>query len=436
MIDLSFDRVSKKYLIRQEAEEDASRNLIMRKLSQMWRRQEFWALRDVSLEVRRGEALGIIGHNGAGKSTILKLLSSITTPSAGEITINGRLAALIEVGSGFHPELTGRENVYLSGSILGMRRAEIHRKIESIIDFAGIRHFIDTPVKRYSSGMFVRLGFSIAAHLDPDVLLLDEVLAVGDAAFQHKCLNRVDELRASGKTIIFISHDLNAVERLCDRVLLLANGQIIANGFPGEVIERYKSDGAKSMSSAFPGIKAEHDWPNVATAPSDSVVRLRRVRVCTAEGKTVERIDIRRPVGIEMTFDVLQPGHKLVPNFNFFNEERLHLFYVQETESKWRGVARPVGRFVSTAWIPGNFFSEGSIVVEANLSSHIPISSIHIHQRDAVAFSVVDSFAGDSARGDFTGPIGGVIRPLVSWTSDFTADNEPRTGILEIAETL
>jgi lipopolysaccharide transport system ATP-binding protein len=436
MIDLKLDGVSKCYLIRKEQPSDDARHPLVRKLTRLWQRPEqFWALRDVSFEVKRGEALGIIGHNGAGKSTILKLLSNITTPSAGEITINGRLAALIEVGSGFHPELTGRENVYLSGSILGMRRAEIHRKLESIIDFAGIREFIDTPVKRYSSGMFVRLGFSIAAHLEPDVLLLDEVLAVGDAAFQYKCLNRVDELRDAGKTIIFISHDLNAVERLCDRVLLMERGQIIANGPPAEVIDRYKGAGAKTVATAFPGIKAEREWPDRSTAPGDGIVRLRKVRVRTNEGETTAAIDIRKPVGLEMTFEVLEAGHILVPNYNLFNQERLHLFNVQEIKSRWKGQPRPVGTFVTTAWVPGNFFTEGSIVVEANISSFIPIATLHIHQRDAVAFSVIDSFEGDASRGDSTGPIGGVIRPLLEWTTEFQ-DPQMSSLILEEAKIL
>ncbi|MGB7925670.1 MAG: ABC transporter ATP-binding protein [Pyrinomonadaceae bacterium] len=261
MIDLKFDHVSKKYRVRQEAPADGSRHPLMRKLLGLTRRAEdFWAVRDVSFEVRRGEALGIIGHNGAGKSTILKLLSNITAPTGGEITINGRLSALIEVGSGFHPELTGRENIYLNGSILGMRRREIARKLDDIVDFAGVRQFIDTPVKRYSSGMYVRLGFSIAAFLDPDILLLDEVLAVGDAAFQSKCLQRITELKQSGTTIVFISHDLGAVERLCDRVILVQRGEVAASGAARDVIAEYQQHATGfAASSSASGSAPESD---------------------------------------------------------------------------------------------------------------------------------------------------------------------------------
>jgi ABC-type polysaccharide/polyol phosphate transport system ATPase subunit len=242
IIDLKLDRVSKKYMVRGEEDRASSSNPWVRKLKSLSRRKkEFWALRDVNIEVRRGETFGIIGHNGAGKSTILKLLSSITAPTSGKITINGRLSALIEVGSGFHPELTGRENIYLNGSILGMRRREISEKLDSIADFGDIRQFLDVPVKRFSSGMYVRLGFSIAAHLNPHILLLDEVLAVGDAAFQKKCLERIGELKQAGTTIVFISHDLGAVERICDRVLLLRRGEVSACGDPREVIAEYQS---------------------------------------------------------------------------------------------------------------------------------------------------------------------------------------------------
>src|SRR5437588_2354041 len=251
MIDLKLDHVSKRYRIRREAEAGAARNPLVRKLQSLRQRSEqFWAVRDVSFEVARGEALGIIGHNGAGKSTILKLLSSITAPTTGEIMINGRLSALIEVGSGFHPELTGRENVYLNGAILGMTRRQISARLDSIVDFAGVRQFLETPVKRYSSGMYVRLGFSIAAHLDPDILLLDEVLAVGDAAFQEKCLQRIAEVKHAGTTIVFISHNLGAVERLCDRVILLQRGEIVANGEPHEIVAQYQTVAAAAKPAS------------------------------------------------------------------------------------------------------------------------------------------------------------------------------------------
>jgi lipopolysaccharide transport system ATP-binding protein len=429
MIDLKFDRVSKRYLIRHEVEAENG-HAMLRSLRGLWRaRQEFWAVRDVSFSVRRGEALGIIGENGAGKSTILKLLSNITTPSSGEITINGRLAALIEVGSGFHPELTGRENVYLSGSILGMRRAEITRKLESIIDFAGIRQFIDTPVKRYSSGMFVRLGFSIAAHLDPDILLLDEVLAVGDAGFQAKCLNRIDELRRNGKTIVFISHDLNAVERLCERVLLLEHGQVAADGPPLEVIENYKSNVAKVAATAFPDVGPVREWPDPASAAGNEIVRLRGVRVCSADKQTSSVIDIRKPVGIEITFDVLAAGHVLVPSVHFFNEARLHLIDVLEVSSEWHRQPRPCGTYVSTVWIPGNFFSESNLIVAIGIATHHPITINHVFERDVVAFRIFDGYDDDSARGDYLGPLTGVVRPRFNWTTDFepAEKNFPRS---------
>ena len=199
----------------------------------------FWALRDVSLDVPRGSSIGIIGRNGAGKSTLFKLLAGITAPTTGRIVLNGRLAALIEVGSGFHPELTGRENVFLSGSLLGMTRREIAGKLERIVEFAGVQRFIDTPVKWYSSGMYVRLGFAIAAHLEPHILLVDEVLAVGDAEFQARCLQRIQELKTQGTTCLFISHDLTAIERLCDRAVLLERGEIAATGEPADVVATY-----------------------------------------------------------------------------------------------------------------------------------------------------------------------------------------------------
>ena len=221
-IDVSVQNVGKRYRIGAARERTA-----------------FWALRNLSIDVARGTSLGVIGRNGAGKSTLFKLLAGITAPTTGRIVLHGRLAALIEVGSGFHPELTGRENVFLSGAILGMKRREIAAKLHRIVEFAGVERFIDTPVKWYSSGMYVRLGFAIAAHLEPDILLVDEVLAVGDAEFQARCLQRIKELKAQGTTNLFISHDLTAIERLCDSAALLEQGEIAATGAPADVVATY-----------------------------------------------------------------------------------------------------------------------------------------------------------------------------------------------------
>src|ERR1700732_2366454 len=262
MIDLKLDHVSKKYNI--PASSNSPKRWYKRGFAR--RSSEMWALRDVSFEVKEGEAVGIVGHNGAGKTTMLKLLSGITAPTRGQITIRGRLAGLVEVSSGFHPELTGKENIFLHGAMLGMRRAEIARKLSSIVEFSGVGQYIDVPVKRYSSGMYVRLGFSIAAHLDPDVLLLDEVLAVGDAAFQAKCLERIAELRKKGRTIVFISHDLAAVYRLCDRALLLNHGRVLMDGAARSVIDEYQQ-----MTFASEGASLEDEADNETPARCTSV---------------------------------------------------------------------------------------------------------------------------------------------------------------------
>ena len=273
MIDIKLDRVSKQYRLRTPSNSPKRwYSIPVRKRS-----TPMWALRDVSFQVEEGEALGIVGHNGAGKTTILRILSSITTPSRGEITIRGRLAALVEVGSGFHPELTGRENIDLHGAMLGMRSSEIRRKLDSIIEFAGVDQYIDVPVKRYSSGMYVRLGFSIAAHLDPDILLLDEVLAVGDVAFQAKCLDRIAELRRAGRTIIFISHDLASVYRLCDRALLLNHGRVVAEGPPRQVIDEYQqmSFNADTELSGLADLQSSAQCTSISFFAPDSTLGVR-----------------------------------------------------------------------------------------------------------------------------------------------------------------
>ena len=285
MYSLRLDHISKRYLIRQAHVDAAPEGFVARLRQRFAPAHVFWALRDVSFEVAPGEALGIIGPNGAGKSTLLKLLAGITAPTAGEISISGNLSALLEVGSGFHPELTGIENIYLSGSILGMQRKEITAKLDGIIDFAGVRQFIDIPVKRFSSGMVVRLGFSVAAHLEPDILLLDEVLAVGDAAFQKKCIDRVLELKRRS-TVVFISHDLAAVQQLCDRVIVMNQGEIVYDG---------ETAGAMTAYNALARFRSSPPRPT-----SDSIAK-------TAEVVSLEFLDgAGEPVQVVKTGDALR----------------------------------------------------------------------------------------------------------------------------------
>ena len=232
---------------------------------------DFWALRDVSFELRKGEILGIIGKNGAGKSTLLKLLSRITLPTEGVIRMKGRVSSLLEVGTGFNPELTGRENIYLNGAILGMKKTEIDRKLNDIIAFSGIEHHIDSPVKRYSSGMKVRLGFAVAAHLEPEILIIDEVLAVGDAEFQRKCLGKMKDVSMTGRTILFVSHNMSAVHSLCTRVIWLHNGQVRADGPTDEVVRAYLN--------TYSTFVDERNWDADGDAPGTEAVRLTNVAI-------------------------------------------------------------------------------------------------------------------------------------------------------------
>jgi len=379
MIDLKFDRVSKKYRIYHEAEEeDSPKGLgrLTRRLRGNW--TDFWAIRDVSFEVPRGEALGIIGQNGAGKSTILKLLYNITTPTKGRIAVNGRLAALIEVASGFHPELTGRENVFLNGSLLGMNRREIKSKLDSIVDFAGVSAFIDTPVKRYSSGMYLRLGFAIAAHLDPDILLLDEVLAVGDAAFQTRCIERINQLRNAGTTIVFVSHNLGAVHSLCDRVFLMRQGEIYRSGPPHDVISDYEH-----MLTSMPVSPKAGGGAPVPT----SAVQITSVSFFNSAGVKTTMFATGDEVRAEVEFVVHEPVEDAVIEIYFYSIfSNLHSHFSTESEGVKLNLVE--GRGVVEFFCPELPFEAASFNVEASVKRRGADFNDHLDHKQASSLNV------------------------------------------------
>jgi lipopolysaccharide transport system ATP-binding protein len=377
-----------------------------------------WALRDVSFEVAPGEVVGIIGRNGAGKSTLLKILSRITEPTAGFAEVRGRVGSLLEVGTGFHPELTGRENIYLNGAILGLKRAEIKARFDEIAAFAEVEKFLDTPVKHYSSGMYMRLAFSVAAHLEPEVLIVDEVLAVGDASFQKKCLNKMEDVGRHGRTVIFVSHNMAAITRLCRRTVLLDEGNVLEDGPAHVVASTYLMSGL--------GTTAERVWSDSREGPGNDVVRMLAVRVLS-DGRVTDSVDIRHPVEIQVEFEVLQDGHVLVPNINLTNEDGICIFAAVDRDPAWLHAPRPCGRFLSIARIPGNFFSEGGVAVRTLISTFDPMV-VHADVPDAVAFHVSDSLEGNSARGTYAGHMPGVVRPALDWTDVVVAREHMGAG--------
>jgi homopolymeric O-antigen transport system ATP-binding protein len=371
----------------------------------------FWALKHASFEVRRGEVVGLIGRNGAGKSTLLKILSRITEPTQGYVEGYGRVSSLLEVGTGFHPELTGRENIYLNATMLGMRRAEIERKFPDIVAFAEIERFLDTPVKHYSSGMYVRLAFAVAAQLEPEILLVDEVLAVGDMAFQKKCLHNLEQVGQGGRTVFFVSHSMEAITRLCTRAILLDAGTVVADGLPSQVVSAYLSTATQNT--------AERIWPDPASAPQGKVARLHAVRVRSTDGRISNTVDIRRPLRVEMEYDVLQDGHLLMPSFPFTTETGLRIFSAHDLDPAWRQRPRPRGHYISSALVPGNLLAEGMVHVGAGVEA-LDSAYVQFYEPDVVTFQVIDSLDGDSARGDYVGEMHGIVRPMLQWSTQFT----------------
>jgi lipopolysaccharide transport system ATP-binding protein len=374
---------------------------------------EIWAVRDVSFEVPRGQVLGIIGRNGAGKSTLLKILSRITEPTSGEALLWGRVGALLEVGTGFHPELTGRENIYLSGAILGMKRTEIQANFDAIVAFAEVERFLDTQVKHYSSGMFTRLAFAVAAHLQTEILIVDEVLAVGDAAFQRKCLDKMQDVGRAGRTVLFVSHNLPAVTRLCERALLLEQGRVVADGPPHEVAGKYLH--------ADEGGTGARVWHDAASAPGDQVARLESVKVKDQRGQVVDAIDIREPFGVEVCYSNLTGSARVTAILHFINDSGLCLFASNDFNDRgWYTRARKAGRVTATCRLPGNLFAEGRVYLLVAVGTYGRAEDgtqnvVHAAERDAVSFQIVDRSQGDGVRGDYVGEWPGLLRPMLDW---------------------
>jgi len=338
-----------------------------------------WALKDVSFEVKQGEAVGIIGRNGSGKTTLLKILSRIMAPTEGYAEIHGRAGSLLEVGTGFHPELTGRENIYLNGAIIGMKKAEVERKFDEIVAFAEIEKFLDTPVKRYSSGMYVRLAFSVAAHLDPDILLVDEVLAVGDAEFQKKCLGKMREAGKEGRTVLFVSHNMVAVRALCQKTILLENARVAAIGETSDIVNHYLM--AKDVASGG----------EVSIVPrSGAEVAFTRVWITDAKGTTTSHIDVKDQFRIWLEFVVSQPTDRAEISICLRNSSAVNVLFTSLSESyDGKTVAFRAGRYVASVLIDGNFLMPDSYLLR--VSAHYRgVRDIDLRE-DVLSFTIVET---------------------------------------------
>jgi len=371
----------------------------------------FWALRDVSFEVKPGDIFGIIGRNGAGKSTLLKILSRITAPTHGRVEMNGRVSSLLEVGTGFHPELSGRENVFLNGALLGLTKSEIRKKFDDIVAFAEVEQFIDTPVKRYSSGMYVRLAFAVAAHLEPEILIVDEVLAVGDSGFQKKCLGKIGEVGRDGRTVLIVSHNMPVISNLCQRAMLLKAGTIHSNGLPMEVISGYLKSNASSTGEIL--------WPSPTSAPGNELVRLHAVRILQPglDGATND-VDISKEVVIQITYWNLSQGTDLYAAIWLKDHAGVPVLAsassVVPTTDPWHGKPHPIGLFCSECRLPGSFLNEGRYYITPIVGKR-PGSTLVLLE-DLLAFDVHDT---GEMRAEYYGPWIGTVRPKLPWSSSF-----------------
>jgi lipopolysaccharide transport system ATP-binding protein len=368
---------------------------------------QFWALEDLSFNVQQGEVLGIIGRNGAGKSTLLKVLSQVTAPTSGQIRFRGRIASLLEVGTGFHPELTGRENIFLNGAILGMNKSEIRSKLDEIVAFSEIEEFIDTPVKRYSSGMYVRLAFAVAAHLEPEILILDEVLAVGDARFQQKCLGKMGEVSLGGRTVLFVSHNMVAVQTLCRRALLLHDGRLEREGPTASVVSAYLGEGQRR------GEKTQWATPDVA--PGNTEVRIRRIRITPDDQRADGLISMTTPIQVETEFWVLKPGVRVHLTYVLVNEQGVIVL-----TSGGQSRIRPVGLHRGSFTLPGHLLNSGGyslrllVIEDENRATY--------DQHGLASFSVTDLAERQTA---WTGREPGVVQLPLPWVENTVEPSAP-----------
>lgn len=365
-----------------------------------------WALRHISFEVQQGEVLGIIGKNGAGKSTLLKILSRVTSPTTGDIKARGRIASLLEVGTGFHPEMTGRENIYMNGAIMGMTKAEIRRKMDEIVDFAGVERYIDTPVKRYSSGMTVRLGFAIAAHLEPEILVVDEVLAVGDAEFQKKAIGKMQDIsKGEGRTVLFVSHNMGAVTDLCKRGILLLSGSITIDDEINTVVKNYLT-----LSGSNP---AERVWSR-DEAPGNNLIKIRKTYFINQKKEIIETAFINQPFGFCIEYEVIKDIPFFTHGINVYNNMDLHLFTSHDENAFEKSKTISQGYYRTIAWIPANILQNGYFDFSIACMRYNPFE-ILFHKKGLANITLIESMDNSTRNDDYRGDLPGLVRPSLRW---------------------
>lgn len=408
------ENLSKKYTISHQTPEryTALRDVIAKKAKKMAQKilfplraiksdsskEEFWALKNLSFEVTQGEVLGIIGRNGAGKTTLLKILSRITEPTMGRFRIKGRVASLLEVGTGFHPELTGRENIFLNGAILGMKRHEMKKKFDEIVAFSEVEKFLDTPVKRYSSGMYVRLAFAVAAHLEPEILLVDEVLAVGDAQFQKKCLGKMQAVGSEGRTVLFVSHNMTALRSLCEKAIWLNGGTVVESGYAKDVVSNYLQNNLS--------VNMCRVWDDPAAAPGNRQVSLYSVKILHENEEDGKGITVASPIDLEVEFFNYEPGSLLNLSLVLYDNQDVCIFNTC-SEAK----AYPAGKVKSVCHIPGNFMNDGIYRVRLLIVKDQSVALVDLD--NIVSFEVHDA----ERRGAWYGKWIGAVRPKFNWDS-------------------